>query len=166
MSALTIRPETRADCAQISVVTEAAFADVAHSDGSEENVIQRLRADGDLALSLVAEDGERIIGHVARSPVRISNGSQGWFGLGPVSVLPASQRGGVGSALINRGIADVRETGARGIVLLGDPSYYVRFGFRHDLRLVYAGPPPEYFQRPVLDGEPPAGTVTYAPGFG
>lgn len=166
MSALTIRPETRADCAQISVVTEAAFTGVEHSDGSEVNIIERLRADGDLALSLVAEDGDRIVGHVALSPVRISDGSQGWFGLGPVSVLPACQRGGVGSALINRGIADLRETGARGIVLLGDPAYYARFGFRHDPRLVYPGPPPEYFQRLVLEGEPPAGTVTYAAAFG
>ena len=149
MSALTIRPETRADCAQISVVTEAAFADVDHSDGSEVKIIERLRADGDLALSLVAEDGERIVGHV-----------------GPISVLPACQRGGVGQRLMQRAIADLRETRARGIVLLGDPAYYARFGFRHDPRLVYPGPPPEYFQRLVLEGEPPAGTVTYPPAFG
>lgn len=96
----------------------------------------------------------------------ISDGSQGWFGLGPVSVLPACQREGVGQRLMQRAIADLRETGARGIVLLGDPAYYARFGFRHDPRLVYPGPPPEYFQRLVLEGEPPAGNVSYAPAFG
>ena len=129
-------------------------------------VVERLRADGDLILSLVAEDRERIVGHVAVSPVRISDGSAGWFGLGPISVLPSCQREGVGQRLMQRAIADMGETGARGIVLLGSPDYYGRFGFRQDPQLVYPGPPPEYFQRMVLEGEPTVGTVTYAPAFG
>ena len=88
MSALTIRPETDADHAQIAVVTNAAFVEVEHSDGSEVQIVDKLRQDGDLALSLVAEDGERIVGHVAVSPVTISDGSEDWYGLGPISVLP------------------------------------------------------------------------------
>ncbi|QZD91082.1 N-acetyltransferase [Qipengyuania aurantiaca] len=165
MSALTIRPESPADHAQIAVVTEAAFAEVEHSDGSEVAIVERLRAEGDLALSLVAEDGERIVGHVAVSPVKISDGTTGWFGLGPISVLPSCQREGVGLRLMQRAIADTRSQGARGIVLLGEPAYYTRFGFEHDPKLAYPGPPAEYFQRLVLDGDPPSGTVTYAPAF-
>jgi putative acetyltransferase len=166
MSALIIRPETDADHAQISVVTNAAFAEVDHSDGSEVQIIDGLRQNGDLALSLVAEDGERIVGHVAISPVTISDGSRGWYGLGPISVLPACQREGVGLRLMQRAIADMREAGASGIVLLGEPAYYRRFGFEHDPQLSYPGPPAEYFQRLVLAGEAPSGTVSYAPAFG
>lgn len=166
MSALTIRPENPADHAEIAVVTEAAFAEVEHSDGSEVAIVDRLRAEGDLALSLVAEDGERIVGHVAVSPVTISDGTTGWFGLGPISVLPSSQCEGVGLRLMQRAIADMRSQGARGIVLLGEPAYYARFGFEHDPKLAYPGPAAEYFQRLVLDGDAPSGTVTYAPAFG
>ena len=166
MSALTIRPEKPADHAEIAVVTEAAFAEVEHSDGGEVSIVERLRAEGDLTLSLVAEDGERIVGHVAVSPVTISDGTTGWFGLGPISVLPSCQREGVGLRLMQRAIADMRSQGARGIVLLGEPAYYARFGFEHDPHLAYPGPPVAYFQRLVLDGDAPSGTVTYAPAFG
>ncbi|MBY6127619.1 N-acetyltransferase [Qipengyuania aquimaris] len=166
MSALTIRPEIDADHAQIAVVTNAAFAEVEHSDGSEVKIVDKLRQDGDLALSLVAEDGERIVGHVAVSPVTISDGSEHWYGLGPISVLPVHQREGVGLRLMQRAIADMRTMGARGIVLLGEPAYYSRFGFEHDPQLVYPGPPAEYFQRLVLESEAPSGTVSYAPAFG
>ena len=166
MNALTIRPEVPADHAEIAVVTDAAFAEVEYSDGSEVRIVERLRSDGDLALSLVAEDGERIIGHVAVSPVTISDGSEGWYGLGPISVLPSRQREGVGLRLMQRAIADMRQMGAGGIVLLGEPAYYARFGFEHDPQLTYPGPPAEYFQRLVLDGGAPEGIVTYAPAFG
>ena len=166
MSAVTIRPEVPQDHAIIGVVTQAAFAGAPHSDGSEVGIIERLRADGDLARSLVAEDGERIVGHVALSPVTIADGAEGWFGLGPISVLPSFQAQGIGARLMQRAIADMRERGARGIVLLGDPAYYARFGFEHDPALRYPGPPPEYFQRLVLDGAAPSGTVTYAQAFG
>ena len=166
MSALTIRPEALQDHAAIGAVTRAAFAGAPHSDGSEPGIIERLRADGDLALSLVAEDGERIVGHVALSPVTIADGSKGWFGLGPIGVLPAFQKQAVGTQLMQRAIADMRALGAQGIVLLGDPAYYRRFGFEHDPALRYPGPPPEYFQRLVLEGEAPSGTVDYAKAFG
>lgn len=166
MSAIALRPERPQDHAAIGAVTQAAFADKSYSDGSEVGIIERLRADGDLALSLVAEDDERILGHVALSPVTISTAAPGWFGLGPISVLPSRQSEGIGSRLMQRAIADMRERGAQGIVLLGDPAYYRRFGFEHDPALRYPGPPPEYFQRLVLDGEAPSGTVTYAKAFG
>ena len=166
MTAVTIRPESAADAAAIATLNAAAFASVGHSDGSEPAIVERLRANGDLALSLVAEDEDGIVGHVAISPVTISDGSCDWYGLGPISVHPDQQRSGVGFRLMQRAIADMRVKGARGIVLLGDPAYYGRFGFEHDPQLIYPGPPPEYFQRLVLDGDAPVGTVTYAPAFG
>lgn len=166
MSALTIRPERSGDAQSIHDLTEAAFHDMPFSDGDEQSLVDRLRRDGDLILSLVAEDAERIVGHIAFSPVTISDGTECWYGLGPVSVWPELQRQGIGGKLIQRGIADMRELGARGIVLLGSNEYYPRFGFEHDPRLVYPGPPAEYFQRLVLEGEVPKGTVTYAPAFG
>ncbi|MBO6768800.1 MAG: N-acetyltransferase [Erythrobacter sp.] len=166
MTAIAIRPEEPRDHAAIGVVTQAAFADSPHSDGSEVRIIDRLRSDGDLTLSLVAEDGERIVGHLAVSPVQISDGSPDWYGLGPIAVLPSLQRQGVGLRLMQRAIADMRMRGARGIVLLGDPAYYQRFGFEHDPQLVFPGPPAEYFQRLVIDGDAPSGTVSYAPAFG
>ena len=166
MSAITIRPERAGDEAVIHELTKAAFRDMPFSEGDEQELVDALRNDGDLTLSLVAEDGMRIVGHIAFSPVAISDGTLDWFDLGPVSVWPDLHGQGIGSALVRRGIADMRAKGAKGIVLLGSPDYYGRFGFEHDPHLQYPGPPPEYFQRLVLDGPAPSGIVRYVPAFG
>ena len=166
MSAITIRRERPDDVGTIHALTQVAFRDIQFSDGSEPQLVDRLRASGDLTLSLVAEDQARIVGHIAFSPVTMSDESTGWYGLGPVSVWPDLHGQGIGSALIRRGLADIREQGARGVVLLGEPDFYARFGFEHDPALSFPGPPPEYFQRLVLEGEPPHGEVRYAPAFG
>lgn len=163
---MIVRPERAGDEAAIRAVTRAAFATAPHGSGIEQDIVDALRTAGDLTLSLVAEDARGVVGHIAFSPVAIEGGKGRWFGLGPVSARPDRQRRGVGSALIRRGIADMRRSGARGIVLLGDPGYYGRFGFAHDPALCYPGPPPAYFQRLVLEGEAPSGVVTYAPAFG
>lgn len=170
-TAITLRPEAKGDEDAIFALTEAAFRDMLFSDGDEQHVVNSLREDGDLTLSLVAEDADRIVGHIAISPVRISGGKpdndrDNWYGLGPVSVWPDLQRQGIGSALVTRAIADMRARGAKGIVLLGSPVYYSRFGFRHEPQLAYPGPPEEYFQALLLDGDLPSGVVTYAPAFG
>ncbi len=163
---VVIREEQPDDRRPIFVLTEAAFKDMPFADGDEPELVERLRRDGDLTLSLVAETSEGIIGHIAFSPVAISDGTSDWFGLGPVSVWPQLHGRGIGTALINRGITDMRKKGARGIVLVGSPEYYARFGFKSDPSLTYPGPPAEYFQYLVLSGNRPAGTVSYAPGFG
>ena len=163
---LTIRPERVGDEDAIRSVTREAFAGQPHSDGCEPAIVDRLRADGDLALSLVAEEDGRIIGHIAFSRVTISDGAAEWYGLGPVSVLPEKQRCQVGAQMVQHGLRELASRGARGVVLLGDPAYYRRFGFEHDPALAYPGPPPEYFQRLVIAGEPPAGVVRYAKAFG
>ncbi len=166
MSAITIRPERAGDETAIRDLTEAAFRDMSFADGNEHELVDALRRDGDLVLSLVAEDTARIVGHVALSPVAISDGSKGWYGLGPISVSPDLQRQGIGFRLMKRAIADMRAMDAKGIVLLGAPDYYARFGFEHDEQLRYPGAPAEYFQRLVVSGDPPSGTVSYAPAFG
>lgn len=166
MTTISLRPEEPRDLHAIHVVTEAAFRGLEHSDGSEPAIVDRLRADGDLSLSLVAEDGEQIVGHIAVSPVTVSDGTHDWYGIGPVSVIPELQNQGIGFRLVQRGIADIREMGARGIVLLGDPNYYSRFGFAHDPQLTYPGPPAEYFQCLLIEGDMPQGEVRYARAFG
>jgi predicted N-acetyltransferase YhbS len=165
MSAVTLRPEQPGDESFIHRLTKAAFRDMPFSEGDEQHLIDALRRDGDLALSLVAEDAERIVGHIAFSRVAISDGTADWYDLGPVSVWPDLHRQGIGSALIRQGIAELRGRGAAGIVLLGSPDYYRRFGFRHEPQLRYPGPPPQYFQCLVLSGDLPEGEVTYAPAF-
>lgn len=165
MSAITIRHERPGDEAIIHCLTEAAFRDMPFSEGDEQHLVDALRRDGDLALSLVAENAARIVGHIAFSRVTISDGTPDWYDLGPVSVWPELHHQGIGSALIRNGIDDLRELGAAGIVLLGSPGYYGRFGFRHEPRLRYPGPPPEYLQCLVLTGDLPEGEVTYAPAF-
>lgn len=166
MNAISIRPEETADIPAIFKLTEAAFRGMPHSDGDEQHIVDGLRSDGDLALSLVAEDADRVVGHIAFSPVTISDGAMDWYGLGPVSVWPDLHGQGIGSALIRRGLADLRALGARGVVLLGSPDFYARFGFAHDPALTYPGPPPEYFQMLAFQGDAPRGDVTYAPAFG
>ncbi len=164
---MTIRPEQPGDEPAIQALTKAAFRDMPHADGNEADLVDALRRDGDLTLSLVAVNMDlAIVGHIAFSPVAISDGSAGWYGLGPCSVIPTRQRTGIGSQLVEAGLAELRQRGARGVVLLGSPDYYGRFGFEHDPKLAYPGPPAKYFQRLVLNGPEPSGTVTYAPAFG
>lgn len=166
MSAIIIRPEQPGDEGTIHALTEAAFRDMPFSDGDEQHLVDALRADGDLALSLVAEDGERIVGHIAFSRVTISDGSLDWYGLAPVSVWPDLHGQGIGSMLVRRGVAEMEAAGAKGIVLLGSPKYYARFGFVHDPELKYPGPPAEYFQRLLLHGPAARGMVRFAKAFG
>ncbi len=166
MTTISIRPEAPDDIAAIHRITEDAFRDMPFSDGDEPDLVDKLRDDGDLTLSLVAETTDALVGHIAFSPVTISDGTTNWYGLGPVSVMPELQKQGIGFRLVQRGIADMREIGALGIILLGNPEYYGRFGFEHDPKLKYPGPPPEYSQRLVLEGEAPSGVVSYAKAFG
>ena len=161
----TIRQETAADIGAIDRLTRAAFLHAAHTDHTEQFIVRALRAAGALSVSLVAElDGE-LIGHGAASPVRISDGTPRWYGLGPVSVAPGHQRQGVGSRLITELLAALRQLGAAGCVVLGEPAYYGRFGFRAESALVLPGVPPAYFQALVLEGALPSGSVSYHPAF-
>lgn len=118
-----------------------------------------------LAVSLVAEVDGRVVGHVAFSPVTISDGTRDWYGLGPVSVLPEYQRQGIGTTLVRAGLARLRDLHARGCCLVGHPGYYRRFGFENVPGLVVEGVPQEVFFALPLDGQPPRGIVTFHDGF-
>ena len=101
---MIIRPEMGADAEAIRAVTTQAFAEAPHASHSEARIVDALREAGALALSLVAEAPGGILGHAAFSPVTIAGEACGWFGLGPVSVLPAQQGRGIGSSLIREGL--------------------------------------------------------------
>jgi putative acetyltransferase len=163
---MEIRPETPTDASAISSVIEDAFASAEHSDGTEAAIVERLRQANALSTSLVATDASAIVGHVALSPVTIDGADIGWLGLGPVAVRPDRQGNGIGRALVNSALDRWRSTGAAGCVVLGEPAYYERFGFRALPRLCYPGPPAEYFQALAFRGEAPSGTVAYHPAFG
>lgn len=161
-----IRNETAADADAITAVTLAAFATLEISQHTEQFIVKALRAAGALTVSLVAELDGRVVGHVAFSPVVLSDGTPDWHGLGPVSVLPAHQRQGIGKALIRQGLARLQAMGARGCCLVGHPDYYRKFGFRNLDQLAHAGVPPEYFLALSFDGHWPQGTVAFHEAFG
>lgn len=165
MADLLIRPETPADATVIATLTKAAFAGAAHSDGTEAQIVARLRAADALLVSLVAVRDGAILGHVAFSDVAIDGQNRGWVGLGPVSVAPEAQAGGIGSALIRAGLAQLRAQGRKGCVVLGDPGYYARFGFSVMPGMTYPGVPAEYFMALAWEAAPPQGEVAYHPAF-
>jgi putative acetyltransferase len=165
MMPTSIRPETPVDIAAIHALTAAAFRHAAHASHTEQFINDALRKAGRLTLSLVADDAGTIVGHVAISPVSLSDGSRGWYGLGPVSVLPERQQEGIGSRLIRQALDDLRKQGAAGCVVLGDPGYYGRFGFRTDSRMVLPDMPPAYFQVLSFMGQMPNASVSYHEAF-
>jgi len=162
---IVIRNETDADVDAITDVTVVAFRTLAISNHTEQFVITALRAAGALTLSLVAEVEGRVIGHIAFSPVSISDGTRNWYGLGPVSVLPAYQRQGVGKALIREGLARLKAMNAQGCCLVGHPDYYGKFGFTNVPGLRLEGVPPELFFTLSFDGHTPQGSVAFHEGF-
>jgi putative acetyltransferase len=163
---MKIRPETPQDISAIEQITIAAFDGKPYSDGTEHLIIHRLRAAGAMSLSLVAEMNGKVVGHVAFSVVTIDGEDKGWYGLGPVSVSPELQKQGIGSKLIREGLSVIKEKGAKGCVLEGDPGYYQRFGFKTYPGLVYEGSPaPEYFMAYSFYNEIQAGKVEYHKAF-
>ncbi len=160
-----IRDETKRDAAVITEVTVAAFASLEISQHTEQFIIEALRSARALTLSLVAEVDGRVVGHIAFSPVAISDGANNWYGLGPVSVLPLYQRRGIGKALIQAGLFRLKVLGAQGCCLVGHPQYYRKFGFENVAGLVLEGVPPEVFFALSFDGRFPQGKVTFHDGF-
>ena len=162
---ISVRKERARDTLVIYEVTVEAFLEAPHTDHTEQFVVNALRESGALAVSLVAEVDNNIVGHVALSAVTISDGAEGWYGLGPISVLPSEQGKGIGSRLMNEAISELNNLEAGGCVLLGDPRYYHRFGFKALQCLILPEVPPEYFQALILQGELPQGIVTYHDSF-
>ncbi|MFT5730694.1 MAG: putative acetyltransferase [Desulforhopalus sp.] len=146
---MKIRFEKISDHNKIEALTYQAFENHPHhepeANPTEHMIINKLRNNGTLSLSLVAEVETGIVGHIAFSPVTIGAVLANWYGLGPVSVSPSRQGEGIGSQLIEAGIAELKKQGAGGIVLLGEPGYYGRFGFKANKNLTLPGVPSEYF---------------------
>lgn len=159
------RNEAPADVEAIEEVTIAAFKTLAISRHTEQFIVRALRAAGALPVSLVAELDGRVVGHIAFSPIRISDGSPGWYGLGPVSVLPQRHRQGIGTSLINEGLAKLKQRGGKGCALVGDPNYYKRFGFRNIPGLIHEGIPQEFFLALSFTDETPQGLVAFHEAF-
>ncbi|SHG23003.1 GNAT family N-acetyltransferase [Cognatishimia maritima] len=161
---MLIRFESPNDFAAIHALTTRAFAPMAFSDGSEPQIIDQLRSDGDLTLSLVAEENGEVIGHLALSPMTIS-GVTNWLGLGPISVAPNRQRQGIGSALVGRAVQHCKDNGISGIALIGNPAVYAPMGFKSNGKLTYQNLPTGYVQFLTIAGPDPEGELKFAPAF-
>lgn len=161
---LAVRAETPADIDAIRTVNNAAFG------GTEEAaLVDALRDDGDLLLSLVAEVGTDVVGHVAFSRMQVEQdgGAAPAIALAPVAVRPEHQRKGAGTTLVQSGLKQLAGRGETLVFVLGEPEYYGRFGFKTGpaARFVspYAGP---YFQSLMLSARAPSsGAVRYARAF-
>jgi len=161
---IVIRAERLEDAQPIYTVNTAAFP-----TADEATLVDRLRADGDLVLSLFAEQDGAIAGHVGFSRMGVDDNGM-WHdavALAPVAVLPAHQRSGIGKALIERGLQALREQSETLVFVLGSHDYYGRFGFdvteARAFACPYAGP---HFQLLRLsDGGPLSGRVQYAAAF-
>ncbi|MEO0513611.1 MAG: N-acetyltransferase [Planctomycetota bacterium] len=159
-----IRAEQPGDEQAIHAVNAAAFP-----EDSEARLVDALRDAGNLTVSMVAVEDDRIVGHVAFSPVTTESGVLG-MGLAPVAVLESHRRRGIAASLINAGLEACKSMDAGWMVVLGDPAYYSRFGFitasEFGLRDEYGGE--DAFQAMELrEGATPrnAGLVKYAPQF-
>ena len=160
---MLIRKETPADIPAIHFVVRNAF----DKDG-EPLLVRDLRESGSLCLSLVAADGDAIIGHIAFSPMSFD----GTAGLAPLAVTPAQQHQGIGRALVMAGIAEMKSLGFGALFVLGSEKYYPRFGFKpakqFDIRCVYPDSENHFFAMELkpgaLDGM--SGIIHYAPEFG
>jgi len=162
---MKIRAEQPADHSKIHHLTKIAFEPKAFSDGTEPDLIDELRNAGELSLSLVAENGADIVGHITFSKVVIGQFNYGWYGLGPISVHPDQQRTGIGTSLIENGFQLLQDLGCEGCALVGDPKYYSRFGFVSDGKVFYKDTPSEVVQWKSFGNLVPVGELVFHPAF-
>ena len=165
-----VRPEDTADIAEqtaIRSVNEAAFG------GSDEaDLVDDLRHGGHVLLSLVAECGQRLVGHIMFSRMWVETASTRIpaVALAPVAVLPEFQRKGIGGRLIEHGLALLKMQGEQIVIVLGHPAYYPRFGFSTAKAALLESPfPREAFMALEISGAALAGVrgrVIYPPPFG
>jgi len=160
-----IRPERPDDSAAIGFVIRTAFLGKPYAAGDEAELVEALRRKNALLISLVAELQGTVVGQIAFSPAFASDGTAGWYALGPVSVLPEHQRRGIGARLVHAGLEAITNLGANGCMLTGDPAYYARFGFT----LAPSNAPPEehreFFMIKLLEGQRPRGPICFDSAF-
>ncbi len=169
---IAIRQEGIEDHKVVYDLVEKAFKGAEHTDGNEQNLVEALRRGKAFIpeLSLVAEVEKKIVGHILFTEARI--GEDIILVLAPVSVLPEYQGEGVGGRLIEEGHRIARELGYRGVVLLGYPAYYSKFGYVPSVTYGIKSPfevPEEYFMAVELrEGslEEIEGTLEFPEEFG
>jgi putative acetyltransferase len=166
--AVTIRAEVPADLDAIRAVNRVAFG-----QEDEAALVDALRDGGYVRVSLVAEAGGRVVGHILFSdlPIVTEAGTVPALALAPMGVLPEFQHVGVGSELVRRGLDVCREAGHRLVVVLGHPRFYPRFGFSSALAARLASPfggGEAFMAAELLPGamDGVEGRVEYAPPFG
>jgi putative acetyltransferase len=164
---MQIRPETAVDYAAVFAIHSAAFP-----TDAESRAVDMLRVASEECISLVADDGAGVVGHIMFSPVTLdSEPGLKLMGLAPMAVMPARQRQGVGSALVRSGLAACRAYGAAAVVVLGHPEYYPRFGFvpavGHGIACEYDVPDEAFMLMELFPGvlAGMSGVIRYAEAF-
>lgn len=159
MSEILVRPETASDTDTVRNINVEAFREHPISRQTEHLIVDALRTAGALDLSLVADVEGWVLGHIAFSKAGVGDSDGDWYLLGPVAVLPYSQARGIGSALVETGLTELRERGAAGCVLVGDPDFYGRFGFTTCPGLVHEGVPDQYVLALPFTEDQPSGHI-------
>ena len=162
-----VRPEQPSDILSIRAVNLTAF-----DTSTEADLVDALREQAEPIVSLVAEDGEAVVGHILFSPVTLlAHPDLKVMGLAPMAVVPARQRQGIGSALVREGLERCRRLGFGAVIVLGHAEYYPRFGFtpasRFGVTCEYDVPDEVFMvlelDRGILQGK--SGTIRYHPAF-
>ncbi|MED2975019.1 N-acetyltransferase [Fictibacillus sp. B-59209] len=172
---MPIRIEKKEDFQTTEDVIKQAFKHAPYSDQKEHGLVKRLRSSKEFIpeLSLVYEDGGKILGHILYTKVQLKNDTQSYeaLALAPVSVLPSHQNLGIGKAFITAGLEKAKELNYKAVVVLGHPEYYPKFGFKKAALWGIKAPfevPGELFmamelQQDSLKGV--QGIVEYSPAF-
>lgn len=153
---MIIRQEEERDYNKVYELVEAAFKEAEHTDGREQDLVERLRKAPSFVkeLSLVAEVEDKLVGHILFSEVKVDDFTL--LALAPVSVLPEYKNKGIGKELISRGHEVARELGYKGIVLLGYPEYYSKFGYitstKYDIKSSFEVPDEFFMAIQLEDG--------------
>lgn len=166
---LIVRAEAPADYAAVREVNERAFG-----RAEEADLVDAIRRNGRARVSLVAERGGRVVGHILFSPVTIGPAARAVsaVGLAPMAVLPEFQKQGVGSGLVRRGLEECRALGVEAVVVIGHAEFYPRFGFApakgRGLACEYDVPEEVFMVAELREGAlegARGGTVRYGPEF-
>jgi putative acetyltransferase len=160
-----VRDQTEADFAAVHELVAEAFKTLPVASGTEQFIMDALWRSGAATVALVAEEDGVVVGQAAFSKALVGGHDVGWHGCGPVSVLPALHKQGIGSALMRAGLERLRALGSRGCVVVGDPAYYKRFGFDNTDAMREPGVPAQYFMVIRFAGEMPMGEVKFDEAF-
>jgi predicted N-acetyltransferase YhbS len=165
MLQIEIRDELPEDYEQITQITIAAFTNHPYSNCREYILVEKLREKKSLTVSLVAIVNGEVAGHVAFSPVQVAGIACNWYSVGPLSVKPELQKQGIGSALMRAGMEKIKGIGGQGCVLVGDPLYYVRFGYHNSDIMTFPHAPKENFMIIEFGGGEIPGEVDFDAAF-